>query len=82
MADGVALEWMAHEMRGSYAVFEDDAITVWCAGLVAFSSGDFITSDVLEIAKMAVSKTLDYNNLFGFFKIVVFDKATEETLYF
>ena len=51
MADGVALEWMAHEMRGSYAVFEDDAITVWCAGLVAFSSGDFITSDVRKLLR-------------------------------
>ena len=79
---------MAHEMpsnsNGSYGFFDDDAgppygVWFWLLFLqVTLSLAIFWI-----LRKMAVSKTLDIESIYlAFSKIVVFDGAVEETLYF
>lgn len=76
MKNNIMQEWMAPELATKYNILEDDTCTVWYIGLIIYSSNGMSTTDVLQIAHMAIARSLDYNKLFGFYKIVVLDKLT------
>ena len=79
MQNFIMQDRMGPELVNKYNFLEDDICAVWCIGLILYSSDGMKTSDILQIARIVIIGSLDYNKLFGFFKIVVVNRCTAGT---
>lgn len=58
--------------RFKYELSENDSYKVWLNGVFYYDRA----SDILEIAKILCCEKLDFNKIHGFFRLIVFDKLT------
>ena len=61
---------------------EDDKLIIFCNGLVVFEKNGKTTTDLLEIAHAIVEEQLDYNDLYGFYRMVIVEKSQSKIIFF
>ncbi|MEG1884454.1 MAG: hypothetical protein RR224_12170 [Clostridia bacterium] len=84
MTKQIAEYWMAPELASRYHMYRDEKCTVWCIGVMAYAEeedDDAVLYDVLQIAHLALENALDFNKLYGFYKIVVLDLLSDTTMF-
>lgn len=73
-------KWLSD--RSQYSnIDSDENIEVFCNGIIIWKRQNNNCTDILEIAREVINGSLDFNDLYGFYKIVIFDK-TQETYTF
>lgn len=65
-----------------YKQNEDDKLLIFCNGLVVFAKNGKTTTDLLEIAHAIVEEQLDYNDLYGFYRMVIVEKSQSKIIFF
>lgn len=65
----------------SYSFSENEDLEVYHRGNIAYLLENRYCFDVLEMARLAVAGELDFNELYGFYKIVVYDKNTQDFIF-
>ena len=63
--------------KDKYVFCEDDEVSVYCLGAIAYYVDNNISTNVLKIAHCILDDSLDFNYLYGFYKIVIYDKVKD-----
>lgn len=62
--------------------FSDSEIKVTINGVVLLVQNDVVVNDALIIAHQVIDDTVDYNNLHGFYKMIIHNPKTDKLIFF
>lgn len=69
-------------LTADYKYYENERTECALFGIIALIDGDRVSYDVLDIAVRFCKGRLDFDNLVGFFRMVVYDKKSGRQYYF
>lgn len=69
-------------MKKKYLKVEDNTLIIWCTGICFLLQGNVIYTDLLVIADKVLHEQINFNELYGFYKIAIYNKQDNSWLLF
>lgn len=63
-----------------YTIFENENYKIWLSGIVVYENDIYNNEKIYDLAHKICTKNIDYNEIYGYFRLSIFDKINNQYL--